>query len=287
MSQQSTWATEEEQEIIQENLACYPTLYSIIHKEPRLYRVSFDQYKGCIPSKRSDDVAEFSLGGILLHSSLDKTFQKLLEKVEGWLKLYPEYATPKFGKKLLDNFFNFFSELEVYDALRRAGSFPERDIAMTGKTKNLDFKVFPDERDILIEVTTPRMNRNTELMYGEAPHSGFFDQQRGIERKGYTGPPRIWVVILNKIQNQILEAIGGTDIPVILIVNYTYVYPEIIECCQYTSGCISGIVLYRNGTSKFCPPEICALSEKERRFFTRLMGPSLAEKFNKVISKKE
>ena len=59
----------------------------------------------------------------------------------------------------------YSSELEVYDALKRAGCSPERDVAPGGKTregkntkdkpKNLDFRVRPDGRDIFIEVTTP------------------------------------------------------------------------------------------------------------------------------------
>ena len=86
----------------------------------------------------------------------------------------------EFGNKLLSNFLNHSSELEVYDALKRAGCSPDRDVAPRGKTgKNLDFKVRPDGRDILIEVTTPRMRLETELMCSDTPHAGFFDPGRG------------------------------------------------------------------------------------------------------------
>lgn len=61
MKKMVTMATDEDQEVIRENIASYPTLHSIISGDPRLYRVSFDQYKGRIPSERYDDVAEFSL----------------------------------------------------------------------------------------------------------------------------------------------------------------------------------------------------------------------------------
>ena len=49
----------------------------------------------------------------------------------------------------------YSSELEVYDALKRAGCSPERDVAPGGQaregknTKNLDFRVRPDGRDNL------------------------------------------------------------------------------------------------------------------------------------------
>lgn len=194
-------------------------------------------------------------------------FQKQLETVEGWLKLYPEYANREFGTKLLNNFFNFFSELEVYDALRRAGCFPERDVVLMGKTKNLDFKIRPDGRDILIEVTTPRQSLETDLIFGDTPLAGFYDPERGIEREGYSGPPRERVIVENKITNQILEATNGIDTPVILIINCTYAYAEIIKGDQDTTGYISGTVLYKNKTSRFYPAEKCHLSEKERLFF--------------------
>lgn len=102
-------------------------------------------------------------------------------------------------------------------------------MAPGGKTgKNLDFKVRPDGRDILIEVTTPRMRLETELMYSDTPHAGFFDPSRGIEREGYAGPSRAQVVVESKVINQILEVASGTDYPVILIINHTYAYPEIM-----------------------------------------------------------
>lgn len=277
MNQKVTVATDEEKEVIRQNLARYPTLNGIIHKDSRLYRVSFDQYRGEIPSERLDDVAEFSLGGILLHSDQEEDFRRRLEEVEDWLKLYSEYANDEFGEKLLNNFFNFSSELEVYDALKRAGCSPERDVSLAGKTKNLDFRISPDGRDILIEVTTPRMSLKTELMYDAKPHAGFFNPERGIEREGYTGKTRVEVVTESKVSHQIQEATSDTDCPVILIINCTYAYPETMGCSQDTSGHLSGIICYRNKTSEFRPMPGCQLSEKEKRFFARLMRPSQAE----------
>ena len=224
-------ATDGEKEIILRNLARYPMLSSIVLQNSLLYRVAFDQYKGKIPSERFEEVAEFSLGGFLLHSVQEAEFRDRLQRVENWLKLYPEYANTEFGEKLLSNFLNYSSELEVYDALKRAGCSPDRDVSlkdeggkgksMKNKPKNLDFRVRPDGRDILIEVTTPRMSLETELMYSDIPHAGFFDPGRGIEREGYAGPPRAHVVMENKVINQILEATSGTDYPVILIINHT------------------------------------------------------------------
>ncbi len=296
MNRNTIEATDEEKEIIRQNLARYPLLSRIIPRKPLLYRVAFDQYKGMIPPERFEEIAEFSLGGILLYSVEDEEFQERLRRVEGWLELYPEYVSAEFGEKLLSNFLNYSSELEVYDALKRAGCSPDRDVSLEDKTregknmkdkpKNLDFRVRPDGRDILIEVTTPRMNLETELLYGQTPHAGFFDPDRGIERDGYTGPSRAEVVVGSKVTNQILEAAGGTDCPVILIINCTYAYPEIMGFGQDTSGRISGMIHYRNGTSEFSPAPGCRLSEKEKRFFTRLMGPTRAEQLQRILSGK-
>jgi len=66
--------------------------------------------------------------------------------------------------------------------------------------------------------------------------------------------------------------------PVILIINYTYAYPEIMMGFgEDTSGRISDIIHYRNGMSEFRLAPGCDLSEKEMRFFARLMGPTRAE----------
>jgi hypothetical protein len=273
--------------VILQSLACYPALSRIIPQKPLLYRVAFDQYNGKIPPERFEEIAEFSLGGILLYSGEDEEFRDRLQRVENWLNLYPEYVNAGFGNKLLSNFLNHSSELEVYDALKRAGCSPDRDVAPRGKTgKNLDFKVRPDGRDILIEVTTPRMRLETESMYSDTPHAGFFDPSRGIEREGYAGPSRAQVVVESKVINQILEATSGTDYPVILIINYVYAYPEIMGFGEDVSGRISGIIHYRNGTSEFRPAPGCDLSEKEKRFFARLMGPTRAEWLQQILSGK-
>ena len=281
-------ATDEQKGIILQTLARYPVLSSIVPRKPLLYRVAFDQYNGEIPPERFEEIAELSLGGILLHSVEDEEFRNRLQRVENWLNLYSEYANAEFGNKLLSNFMNYSSELEVYDALKRAGCSPERDVAPGGKTgKNLDFKVRPDGRDILIEVTTPRMRLETELMYSETPHAGFFDPGRGIEREGYAGPARAQVVVESKVINQILEATSGTDYPVVLIINHTYAYPEIMMGFgEDVSGRISGIIHYRNGTSEFRTTQGCCLSEKEKRFFSRLMGPTWAEWLQQILSRK-
>ncbi len=288
--------TDEEKEIILRNLASYPTLNSIVPRNSLLYRVAFDRYGGKIPSERFEEVAEFSLGGLLLHSVQEAEFRDRLQRVENWLKLYPEYASAEFGGKLLSDFLNYSSELEVYDALKRAGCSPDRDVAPGGqarkgkntkdKPKNLDFRVRPDGRDIFIEVTTPRMSLETELMYSDTPHAGFFDPGRGIEREGYGGPSRAEIVVENKVVNQILKATSGTDYPVILIINCTYAGPEIMGFGDDISGRISGIIHYQNGTSEFRTTRGCNLSEKEKRFFTRLMGPARAEWLQQILSGK-
>ncbi len=288
MKRNTIEATDEQKEIILQTLTRYPVLGSIVPRKPLLYRVAFDQYKGKIPPERFEKIAELSFGGILLHSVEDEKFQSLLQRVENWLNLYPEYANAEFGDKLLSNFVNYSSELEVYDALKRAGCSPERDVAPGGKTgKNLDFKVRPDGRDIFIEVTTPRMRLETELMYSETPHAGFFDPGRGIEREGYAGPARAQVVVESKVINQILEATSGTNYPVVLIINCTYAYPEIMMGFgEDVSGRISGIIHYRNGTSEFRTTQGCCLSVKEKRFFSCLMGPTWAEWLQQILSRK-
>ncbi|WP_214041210.1 hypothetical protein [Methanoculleus sp.] len=292
MNRNTVEAPDEEKEIIRQNLACYPVLSSIIPRNPLLYRVAFDQYGGKIPPERFEEIAEFSLGGFLLHSEEDEEFRDRLQRVEGWLALYPEYANAEFGRKLLNHFLNFSSELEVYDALKRAGWSPERDVSLEGMVeesknmKNLDFRVRPDGRDILIEVTTPRMSLEADSMYSDTPHAGFFDPSRGIERDGYAGPSRAEIVVENKVINQILEATSDTDCPVILIINCTYAYPEIMGFGDDVSGRISGIIHYWNGTSEFRSTRGCDLSEKEKQFFACLMGPSRAEWLQRILAGK-
>ena len=61
----------------------------------------------------------------------------------------------------------------------------------------------------------------------------------------------------SKVINQILEVASGTDYPVILIINHTYAYPEIMMGFgEDVSGRISGIIHYRNGTSEYHPPNL-------------------------------
>ena len=82
MSRNIIEATDEEREIIRQNLARYPLLSRIIPRKPLLYRVAFDQYNGEIPPERFEEIAEFSLGGILLYSGEDEEFRDRLQRVE-------------------------------------------------------------------------------------------------------------------------------------------------------------------------------------------------------------
>ena len=73
----------------------------------------------------------------------------------------------------------------------------------------------------------------------------------------------------------------------VLIINCTYAYPEIMMGFgEDVSGRISGIIHYRNGTSEFRSTRGCNLSEKEKRFFTRLMGPTRAGWLQQILSGK-
>ena len=62
--------------------------------------------------------------------------------------------------------------------------------------------------------------------------------------------------------------------------------PLIMGFGEDVSGRISGIIHYRNGTSEFRPALRCDLSKKEKRFFTRLMGPTRAEQLQRILSGK-
>lgn len=61
-------AADEQKGIILQTLARYPVLSSIVPRKSLLYRVAFDQYDGEIPPERFKEIAERSLGGILLYS---------------------------------------------------------------------------------------------------------------------------------------------------------------------------------------------------------------------------
>ncbi|MBP2134503.1 hypothetical protein J2128_002469 [Methanomicrobium sp. W14] len=268
-------ATDEEKKIIIKNLSYYPTLKSIFLEEsPLLFRIQYDQYKGKIPPERFEEIAEFLIGGILLHLNSQKDFKKLIESLECWLKLYPEYANIEFGDKILSNFFNFFSEIEVYDTLKRAGCNPEKDVIINKNTKkNLDFKICPNGRDILIEITTPRMSMRVEQMFEVVPHPGFYTPEFGIETDDYFGNPRDEVIVVNKILNQISEVTQGNDSIVILIINNTYAWPNLMSCNRDDYNEIDAIIIYnsKKKISKFYPMATCCLSEKEIQFFSTLM----------------
>jgi hypothetical protein len=272
--------TVSEKRIVDEILSQYPTLKRIIHRNPLLYRKYIDQYSGAIPALRFEEIAEFSLGGIILGSQSSRQFANQLNQLETWLSVHNEYATGGFGDKLVTNFFNYYSEIEVFDALRRAGCYTiDRDIPIGQGNENLDFSIFIRGKAILIEVVTPRMSLEIESWFGSDPGqqtAGFFDNERGIQRLPETPYTRVQAIIEKEIQKHFSNVDASFQRPVILIINFLYAYPEIVSNLRFLMETnpplfFHGILMYKDGRSEFNPNPRFSLTENEITFFNRLL----------------
>jgi len=98
------------------------------------------------------------------------------------LARYPKYCTKSFGQQLVGSFFSHYLEIEVYDNLKVCGYDPLIDPPVMPNLKNsskADFKINQNGYDIFIEVFTPRLPMDEELMFEEKPKTGYFgDSER-------------------------------------------------------------------------------------------------------------
>jgi len=271
--------TAEERQLLNQILSHYPILERIVRNNPLLYRKYIDQYSGNIPEEQFEEIAESSIGGIVLGTQICNQFANQLTQLETWLSVYSIYATRGFGDKLVKNFLNHYSEIEVYDALKRGGCYTiDRDIRIGQGNNNLDFSIFLKGKEILIEVVTPRMSYDIETSFQAdpiLPHAGFFDIERGLQRQPESPYTRVQTIINKKIEQHFQNVGTGFSRPVILIINYRYAYPEIISNLSQIMendppGIFHGILMYKERRGEFYSNPRYSLSENEITFFSRL-----------------
>ena len=252
---------------IVDTLSKYQNIKNIVQKNNLLYRLKRDQYSGNTP----DQIKEHTLSSVLFNSDDHDQYSNQLTQLDDWLGKYPDYVTKKFGDKLVENFFSFHSEIEVYHHLKKECVEVERDVNIGYGNENLDFKINLSGRDFLIEVVTPRSS--FELEYG---------LYSGNSLPEWGGKESIENVVNKEIKKHFEKVGGGFSTPVILIVNVNYTADEIEFL--YTSKFMKetppdyfyGIVLYKNALpqnvgSHFYPNPNFELLDKESKFFDELM----------------
>ena len=252
---------------IVDTLSKYPNIKNIVLKNNLLNRLKRDQYSGNTP----DQIKEHTLASVLFNSDDNDQYSNQLTHLDDWLGKYPEYATKKFGLKLVENFFSFHSEIEVYHHLKKACVEVERDVNIGYGNENLDFKINLSGRDFLIEVVTPRMSEELEYEI----YYDYLSPEWG-------GKESIENVVNKEIKKHFEKVGGGFSTPVILIANVNYAAHDIefLSTSNFMKETppdyLYGIVLYesslpQNGGSHFHPNPNFELLDKESKFFDELM----------------
>ncbi len=250
-------ADEDDKRRIDIVLADYPSLQSIITKNPDFYRMTRAQFGETTPPHQQ----ECRLSGILneIYPSLELI--EYLEQLESLLNLYPEeYRTKVFGKKICDDFFSFFSEIEVYHYLRKRHLVPVREpiISINGREKKLDFSIKINETNYYIELVTPRPSQQWEGEFDRGG-TGFGDPRKGLGPKNIGYRSRLNDIILKEIKKHFLDVPEEKiAYPILIIVNVRLTAREIIigdELLIFDeiSRNIYGIVLYDGIQSKYFP----------------------------------
>jgi len=254
-------------------LSKYPHIKNIVERrEDILYKLKRDQYSG----NTLETDKEHTLANVLLNSN-NSQYSDQLAQLDEWLCEYPKYATEEFGENLLNDFFSYYSEIEVYHHLKKAGFDPERDVSIGSGNKNLDFEINLNGKDFLIEVKTPRESENfgyeSDNMQAE-----WGNPESGIHIKKGNRKIRLEYVIENKIKQQ-LNYIRDPSTLIILVINCSYAYPEIDYGdlsfkIKNLPKYLYGILLYRSvlqKNSRFYPNPNLKLSKEEINFFNGLM----------------
>ncbi|MBP7120821.1 MAG: hypothetical protein KBA49_06265 [Methanolinea sp.] len=206
-------------EQIEERLLSYPHISEITGKGLIFDKLAFDPYnRDCELDLESD--GELTLAGVLLHSDSNVQFRCMIEHLEKWLELYPEYKTKQFGKKLGSNFFDYYSEIETYHRLRLSNCSPQIDPLIGLKNNRLDFRISLNEREIFIEVITPRPSVHSDNQFIEG-YTGFFDFERGTIRER-DRKSRLEIKIEEEIRHHLMDLPDSFQTPIIIIANCTY-----------------------------------------------------------------
>jgi len=212
--------------IINSRLHGLPYLSSIIPLCDCQTRLHFDQYGGNISIGREVEVEESTVYEILLGTQVYPQFETQIVRLEELLLRYPEYRTQDFGRNLIGSFFSRYSELEVFDALKRSGYEASIDPLIAPgirDSKKADFKISINEADIYIELITPRLTQPEEELFQEEPVAGFYDPTVGIVNHHEEFHPVEWKIIQEYTHHfKIYEPEFAT--PTIFIADLTYAY---------------------------------------------------------------
>lgn len=221
-------------------LSGYPCLKSILSNNSGRYNFATDPYGSgnslitCDEILTDNQIIEISdeyellIGGVIYWSEKEYDFQHLLSNLECWIRLYPVFQTKSFGKKLTGNFFNIYSEVEIFHALSECGLNPQFSQPITGSGSKAEYTVSLDNRTWIIEVITPRYSvflnnkfKNNDYAYFANPEKGHmkhpsFTKSRAVEK------------IVEKIDKQIKKWAAISTNPVLLVINYRYSSLEVV-----------------------------------------------------------
>ena len=218
----------ETQDQINTVLHSLPHLSTIIPSCDSKTTLHIDQYKGKIPSEREAEIAESTIYEALIGTQRCRSFALQIQRLENLVSQHPGYCDSAFGERIRDSFFSRYSELEVYDALVSHTFTPEPDpLIKPGDkhSKKADFKIAIDGMDIYIEVFTPRLPLDVEIMFQDEPQTGCYDLGKGIGNNAETFHPDEYKVIREYEHHfQVYEHQFKT--PTIFVVDTTLVHSD-------------------------------------------------------------
>jgi hypothetical protein len=251
---------------LQENIISYPNLARLfkgkIPKSPRMSRPAYGDES--IENAWRD---EFSFWNVLLNDT-DPQFKSMLRKLDNLvIKCESAYGRKKLRDGITSNFFDFLSELEVYETFLSHGMKPQIEPTPSSRSiRKMDLSVVLEKRVILIEVITPRV---PEEMVKSA---GFRALDLGLSKK-----------VAGDIAHH-LSGVSEPTGPVIAIVNGMYsgldpmnLEPAVEELNRFPSGIglfVSALLLYRSswGASIAVNPSGPSLTESEISKLKKIFG---------------
>jgi hypothetical protein len=208
-------------------LRSLPHLSKIIPPCNSQTTLHINQYhKGKIPPGREAEIAESTIYEVLIGTQLYREFTLQIQQLEDLVSRHPRYCTTEFGKRIIDSFHSRYSELEVYDALI-SHSFspdPEPPIMPGAKSsKKADFKIAFEGTDIYVEVFTPRLPLDVEIIFEDKPQTGCYDPGRGIGNNTERFHPDEYKIIL-EYEHHFKVYEPQFDTPTIFVVDTTLVH---------------------------------------------------------------
>ncbi|MDO9549897.1 MAG: hypothetical protein Q7J03_02890 [Methanoregula sp.] len=273
-------ATPDIRDIIDKTILKYPSINDFVKKNGNFYIITKCRY-GSISKEEETFIPEFTLAGVLFgsyHESIARKFINYLEipprqftnqlkNLDNWLKKYSDYQTKRFRDKLIDNFFNSYSEIEFYDKLVTKGLMPKIDVQIGPGNNNLDFMINFNSHNIFIELTT----RFEKL-----------DTERKLNLNDVDPEREIFSIIQRKIDEQ-FQSINDENC-IILAINIEYCKLGISlkmreNLLDYHPKNIYGLLLYREGRGQFYENPRYSLMRDEVIFFQNLFDePTIFEK---------